>query len=501
MGIQARLVSPVSEDEPSKISDAQLIANSRAGDETAFEILYLRHYPVALSVARQNVDRIADAEDVASEAFADVMSRLKAGVGPEMFFRSYLLTAVTRIAYKTNSKAMRIRPTDNEQTLDDPKEAADPVLAAFESQAIARAFKQLPERWQAVLWYIDVEGLQRSEVAATLGITPNAVSNLIMRARKALRTSYLQSHLTSDETKAHHPIEQDLGSYVDRTLRRARRDEIDQHLAHCAKCSALVVELNDIRSTMRSALVPLVTGLGVTQYASLANSPMVLTPTTRALSTGKYLAKTWTSLVMTGMLVFLAADGIQIFQQPEPAASPTVTLSPSTIPAPLTTPARTPTPRPASSDSPSILAPIPTPTPAPPTTSTPPSLPVVPQIPTPTPTLAAPSKVIAQITSGAAANGSSVATVSFKSAGSYPITVATVTLALSGGRTFQTQQPQQASGWSCALESASLMRCQSQAADSSVASLMTFIGAGPASTLTASISGKNLQDETISEAI
>ena len=37
--------------------------------------------------------------------------------------------------------------------------AEDPALAGFERGVVARAFHSLPERWQAVLWHTEVEGL------------------------------------------------------------------------------------------------------------------------------------------------------------------------------------------------------------------------------------------------------------------------------------------------------------------------------------------------------
>ena len=72
---------------------------------------------------------------------------------------------------------------------------ADPVLREFESSAVAAAFNSLPERWQAVLWHVDIEGMKPAAAAPFIGISPNGVSSLLIRAREGLRQAYLQNHV------------------------------------------------------------------------------------------------------------------------------------------------------------------------------------------------------------------------------------------------------------------------------------------------------------------
>lgn len=45
----------------------------------------------------------------------------------------------------------------------------------------------MPERWQAVLWYTEVEGYTPAATAALIGTTANNVSQIRRRARKRLR--------------------------------------------------------------------------------------------------------------------------------------------------------------------------------------------------------------------------------------------------------------------------------------------------------------------------
>lgn len=180
-------------------SDEDLISLVRSGDTDAFGVLYERHHSIALAVARKNSDNLSDAEDAVAEAFSSVLQTLNAGKGPVSFFRAYLLTAVTRIAHRRNVSAGKVTATDDAAVLDRVSADPDSVLADFESDAVAKAYQALPERWQAVLWYTDVEGMKPAAVAPILGLSANGVSALAIRAREGLRKAYLQNHVSAAE--------------------------------------------------------------------------------------------------------------------------------------------------------------------------------------------------------------------------------------------------------------------------------------------------------------
>jgi DNA-directed RNA polymerase specialized sigma24 family protein len=66
------------------------------------------------------------------------------------------------------------------------------VLSVFEHEHVACAMRSLPERWRKVLWYAEVMGQKPRDIAPILGIEPNAVSALLIRARAGLRSAYEQ---------------------------------------------------------------------------------------------------------------------------------------------------------------------------------------------------------------------------------------------------------------------------------------------------------------------
>lgn len=248
--------------DDTQLSDGDLCLRVREGDQDAFGVLYERHAPLALSIARQSVDNYADAEDVVADSFHAVLDKLRSGDGPDTFFRAYLLQVVRRTAYARNRSAGRAIPTADEQQLDRLETPDDPTLMEFESQAAATAFRALPERWQEVIWYLDVEGQKPAAVAPIMGLAPNAVSALGVRARDALRREYLQAHVTGDVPEECKPYRDKLGGYVRGSLPRGAERKVRDHLETCAKCTAIMVELGDVRATIKAVLLPLIIGVG-----------------------------------------------------------------------------------------------------------------------------------------------------------------------------------------------------------------------------------------------
>lgn len=257
--VQTRGVDGVIED------DAALLHATREGDADAYGRLYERHAGAALVVARQYVDSAADAEDVVHEAFANVHRALLGGGGPEVAFRAYLFTAVRRTATLHRTAGRRAEPTDDLATLEagaGPVEAAEePALETFERGIVARAFRSLPERWQAVLWHSEVEGLTPAQIGPILGLSANSTAALAYRAREGLRQAYLQHHLQDPLDEGCKAVAGRLGAHVRGGLGARDTAQVEAHLDGCGECRALVLELGDVNHGMRAVVAPLVLGL------------------------------------------------------------------------------------------------------------------------------------------------------------------------------------------------------------------------------------------------
>ena len=248
-------------------SDGYLIEMVRGGDLSAFGELYERHVSVASAVALRNLDNRSDAEDIVAEAFQAVLQSLVSGKGPDTFFRAYLLSTVTRLSHHQNRKAGKIQPSDDVSFLDRLHTEPDPALEEFESRTVTKAFQALPERWQAVLWYLDVEKMKPAAVAPILGLSPNAVSAVALRAREGLRRQYIQAHIGVEPDSNCAKFVAKLGIFIRGGLSRTAEREMRMHLTGCQKCTAAVTELRDVQGTLRAALIPLVTGIPLAAWA------------------------------------------------------------------------------------------------------------------------------------------------------------------------------------------------------------------------------------------
>lgn len=252
-------------------SDAELISSVRSGDVSAYGDLFARHRDAATRMARQLVSG-PDADDLVSEAFAKVLNVLLAGGGPDVAFRAYLLTAVRRLHVDKIRATARATPTDDLTPYEDPEPFADTVIAGFEGGAAAKAFRSLPERWQLVLWHLEVEGQKPAEVAPLLGMSANSVSALAYRAREGLRQAYLQMHtadLVDPDCRWTHDK---LGSYVRKGLSRRDVQKVEDHLDGCRRCTAMYLELNEVNSSLAAVLGPLVLGAAAAGYLSSAGT-------------------------------------------------------------------------------------------------------------------------------------------------------------------------------------------------------------------------------------
>ena len=240
-------------------TDPELITRVREGDVAAYGSLFSRHIDAANRLARHLVSS-PDADDLVSEAFVKVLNVMLDGGGPDVAFRAYLLTAVRRLHVDKVRSTQRATPTDDLTPYDRGVPFIDTAVAGFEGGAAAKAFASLPERWQLVLWHLEVENQKPAEIAPLLGMSANSVSALAYRAREGLRQAFLTMHtseLADDDCLETHGL---LGSYVRRGLARRDTARVENHLHQCRRCTSTWLELEEVNSSLSALLGPAVLG-------------------------------------------------------------------------------------------------------------------------------------------------------------------------------------------------------------------------------------------------
>ncbi|MEZ5219805.1 MAG: sigma-70 family RNA polymerase sigma factor, partial [Ilumatobacteraceae bacterium] len=208
-------------------------------------MLWRRHSPAAHTAARSYA-RLADPADMVSEAFAEILKTLKAGSGPTDAFRPYLYTVIRNQA----TKLMRQAPVDPDENMDavvDESTNDDAIARDLDARLALDAYKALPENWQALVWYTEVEQLRPREIAKLMGTSANSISAMAYRARKALRVAWIQAHIT------HVPPEPEcaqtraqLGDYVNGSLPPVARRAVTAHLETCPRCTNVLGELSEV---------------------------------------------------------------------------------------------------------------------------------------------------------------------------------------------------------------------------------------------------------------
>lgn len=241
------------------LSDPELIARVRTGDTAAYETLFLRHREVARRFALRLAGK-ERADDICSESFAKILDLLQRGKGPDVAFRAYLLTTVRTVHLNQIRAGGRESPVADTDLQSLTEAVGDDADARFDEGAIARAFRQLPERWQSALWLSAVEGVPNEEISRQLGIQSSAVASLAFRARAGLRQAYLAEHLRETVDAECARIVDLLPGFLRGSLSERRRQLVAAHLERCSRCTVAAAELADVDRRLGALLAPLIVG-------------------------------------------------------------------------------------------------------------------------------------------------------------------------------------------------------------------------------------------------
>ncbi|MEU6776509.1 sigma-70 family RNA polymerase sigma factor [Streptomyces sp. NPDC046759] len=432
--------------------DGELIGRMRGGDDSAYEELYRRHADAVRRYARTCCRDGHTAEDLTAEVFARMLQAVRGGSGPEHAVRAYLLTSLRRVAAHWTRSARREQLVDDfavfAQQASSASEVSDgtasmgsfgagPELGAdvramheAEQSMAMRAFRSLPQRWQAVLWHTEVEDESPSEVAVLFGLDANGTRVLASRAREGLKQAYLQAHvsasLAGDGECARYADQ--LGTFARRKLRIRAERGLRKHLEECAKCRLAAAQIEEVAGGIPGVVPVAVIGwfgaAGYAKAAAIVAGSAGAGAAGAAAATGSSggaggaggaavsegLGAPVKAGIAAGVVAVAAAavalalvnhghppakevaepsPSAPVVQPPAPEPAPTrkkpspqpVVLAPRPAPAPAPAPKPTPTPAPRPEPTPTPT-PAPTPTPEPRPTPTPTPTPTPPPAPT-----------------------------------------------------------------------------------------------------------------------
>jgi|EP01012_Entosiphon_sulcatum_P025633 RNA polymerase sigma-70 factor (ECF subfamily) len=170
------------------MTDAELVARTRAGEPDAFGTLVARYYDACWRFAYHMLGERADAEDVVQDTF--LRAYLAIGRYDERDqFRGWLFRILTnqcRNAQTSRGRRTR-RFVQDEVALDTAPAPPPGVIAGVEDAALVKALAQLDALQREALLLKYAEGLEYSEMSAMTGAGESALKMRVKRGSERLR--------------------------------------------------------------------------------------------------------------------------------------------------------------------------------------------------------------------------------------------------------------------------------------------------------------------------
>lgn len=182
-------------------SDEELVVLAGGGDRQAYSMLVERHGRRVLAMARRMTGNLADAEDVAQEAFLRVWQRAGEWRDVGAKFTTWLYRVVMNLCLDRRRRAP-MAPLEAAGDPADGRPSAEASFAAGErSRHVAAALAALPDRQRAALVLNYYEGMSNAAAATVLEISVAALESLLVRARRSMRAELESRGVITAETE------------------------------------------------------------------------------------------------------------------------------------------------------------------------------------------------------------------------------------------------------------------------------------------------------------
>ena len=176
-------------------TDTALIAKFLNGNESAFDLMLLRHQQRAFAIAYGLLGSHEDAAEVAQDAFVKVYHGL-AGFRRDASFTTWLFRIVTNLAHNKHRAAVvrgkgRIVPIENEDgeaipLADSTPSASEAAISREGEQRLLDALDKLNAEHREVVVLYSIQELSYEQIAESLDISIGTVKSRLFRAREEL---------------------------------------------------------------------------------------------------------------------------------------------------------------------------------------------------------------------------------------------------------------------------------------------------------------------------
>jgi RNA polymerase sigma-70 factor, ECF subfamily len=177
-----------------EINEAEAIERAKLGDAEAFQLLYDKHKRRVYSLCLRMTANVAEAEDLAQEAFLQLYRKIATFRGESAFstwlHRLSVNVVLMHLRKKTLPQVSLEEATQGNDE-DTPKKdfGADDVALAgsIDRLQLQRAVNDLPPGYRMIFVLHDVEGYEHNEIATMVGCSIGNSKSQLHKARMKLR--------------------------------------------------------------------------------------------------------------------------------------------------------------------------------------------------------------------------------------------------------------------------------------------------------------------------
>lgn len=180
------------------MDEVALIAAAKQGDLDSFNRLVLAYQDMVFSQAYRMLGEPESAEDATQEAFISAYRNLNSFRGGS--FKAWLLRIVTNACYDELRRQKRrpttpLEPVDaDDEEIESPRWMTDPGETPEEAaertelnKALQNCLNDLAPEFRAIVILVDIQGLDYSEAAESLGSPLGTIKSRLARGRLKLR--------------------------------------------------------------------------------------------------------------------------------------------------------------------------------------------------------------------------------------------------------------------------------------------------------------------------
>lgn len=167
-----------------------LIADCKAGKQSAQSQLYKAYAPVLYGVCLRYARDTTEAEDILHEGFVNIFNKIGQFSGKGSF-EGWIKRIMVNLALEKYRKRNRMQVVED-ITIYDSKNMSDDLYANINAKELLALVKELPPRYKMVFNMYAIDGYNHKEIAKEMGISEGTSKSNLARARKILQEKIIE---------------------------------------------------------------------------------------------------------------------------------------------------------------------------------------------------------------------------------------------------------------------------------------------------------------------